>query len=100
MPKYVIQRNIPNAGKLSQQELQAISAHSCGVIEGLGPKIQWIQSYVTANRIYCVYSAPSEELVREHARVAGFPADAVLEVATIIDPTTAEPEPSQVHPSN
>jgi hypothetical protein len=90
MPKYVIERNIPNAGKLSAQELQAISLHSCEVIEGLGPKIQWIESYVTADRIYCVYSAPNEELVREHAKVAGFPADAVLQVATMIDPTTAE----------
>jgi hypothetical protein len=90
MPKYVIERNIPEAGKLSAQELQAISLHSCEVIEGLGPKIQWIHSYVTADRIYCVYSAPNEELVREHAKVAGFPADAVLQVATMIDPTTAE----------
>jgi hypothetical protein len=90
MPKYVIERNIPNAGRLTPQELQSISLHSCGVIEGLGPKIQWIHSYVTGDRIYCVYSAPSEELVREHARKAGFPADQVLQVMTVIDPTTAE----------
>lgn len=90
MPKYVIERNIPNSGKMSPQELQAISLHSCNVLEGLGPKIQWVQSYVTGDRIYCIYSAPSEDLIREHARVAGFPADAVVQVVTVIDPTTAE----------
>lgn len=90
MPKYVIERNIPDAGKLSAQELQAISLHSCNVIQELGPKIQWVQSYVTGDRIYCVYSAPSEDLIREHAQKAGFPADEVVRVVTIIDPTTAE----------
>jgi hypothetical protein len=90
MPKYVIERNIPNAGNLTPQELQSVSQHSCNVLDGLGTKIQWIQSYVTADRIYCVYSAPNEDMVREHARLGGFPADQVLQVMTIIDPTTAE----------
>jgi hypothetical protein len=90
MPKYVIERNIPSAGKLNSQELQAISLQSCGVLQELGPKIQWIQSYVTGDRIYCIYSSPNEDLVREHARKAGFPADQVIQVMTVIDPTTAE----------
>ncbi len=90
MPKYVIEREIPGAGKLSAQELQAISQKSCGVLSGLGPQIQWVQSYVTGDKIYCVYIAPNEELVREHARQGGFPANRVSEVASVIDPTTAE----------
>lgn len=90
MPKYVIEREIPGAGKLSAQELQAISRKSCAVLNGLGPKIQWVQSYVTGNRVYCVYIAPNEEMVREHAREGGFPANRVSEVASVIDPTTAE----------
>jgi uncharacterized protein DUF4242 len=90
MPKYVIEREIPGAGKLSQQELQAISQKSCSVLNKLGPQIQWVQSYVTDDKIYCVYIAPDEAMVREHARQGGFPANRVSEVRTLIDPTTAE----------
>ena len=90
MPKYVIERNIPDAGKLSADELQAISQKSCGVLDEMGPQIQWVQSYVTDNRVYCTYIAPNEEMVREHAQRGGFPADHVAEVKTVIDPTTAE----------
>jgi hypothetical protein len=90
MPKYVIERDIPGAGRLSAQELQAISQKSCSVLGALGPGIQWLQSYVTGDKVYCVYIAPSEALVREHARQGGFPANRVSEVVTIIDPTTAE----------
>ena len=90
MPKYVIEREIPNAGRLSTQELQAISQKSCGVLRNLGPQIQWIQSYVTDDKIYCVYIAPDEEMVREHAQQGGFPANRISEVRGVIDPTTAE----------
>ena len=90
MPKYVIEREIPEAGKLSAQQLQAISQKSCGVLKNLGPQIQWVQSYVTDDKIYCVYIAPNEEMVREHAQQGGFPANRVSEVRGIIDPTTAE----------
>ena len=90
MPKYVIEREIPDAGKLSSQQLQAISQKSCGVLKQLGPQIQWIQSYVTDNKIYCVYIAPNEEMVREHAQQGGFPANRISEVKGVIDPTTAE----------
>ena len=90
MPKYVIERGIPNAGKLSPQELQAISMHSCGVIDELGTQVQWVHSYVTDEKLYCVYNAASEALVREHARRGGFPADSVALVKATIDPTTAE----------
>ena len=90
MPRYVIERGIPEAGKLSAQELQAISAHSNGVIDGLGPHIQWVQSFVTDDRIICTYIAANEDLIREHARRGGFPADRISEVHTVIDPTTAE----------
>ena len=90
MPKYIIERNIPNAGQLSAQELQAISRQSCGVLSELGPQIQWVQSFVTDNGIYCTYIAPNEEMVREHARRGGFPADQVLAIRAVIDPTTAE----------
>lgn len=90
MPRYVIERDIPGAGKLSTQELQAISQKSCSVIDKLGPQIQWQHSYVTGDKVYCVYIAPNEELVREHARQGGFPANRVSEVATIIDPVSAE----------
>ena len=90
MPKYVIEREIPEAGKLSAEQLQAISQKSCGVLENLGPKIQWVQSYVTDDKIYCVYIAPNEEMVREHAKQGGFPANRVSEIKEIIDPTTAE----------
>jgi hypothetical protein len=90
MPKYVIERAIPGAGKLSAEELQGVSQKSCSVLQNLGPQIQWVQSYVTGDKIYCVYIAPNEEMVREHARQGGFPANSVAEVKTIIDPTTAE----------
>jgi hypothetical protein len=90
MPKYVIEREIPDAGKLSAGELQAISQKSCGVLGNMGPQIQWIQSYVTDDKIYCVYIAPNEEMVREHANLGGFPANRISEVRTTIDPTTAE----------
>lgn len=90
MPKYLIERDIPGAGKLSPAELQGISQKSCGVLAQLGPQIQWVQSYVTADKIYCVYNAPNEAMVREHAAKGGFPANRVSEVKTMIDPTTAE----------
>jgi len=90
MPKYIIEREIPQAGDLSPEELQAISRKSCGVLKELGPQIQWVQSYVTGDKIFCVYIAPSEEAIREHARQGGFPANAILEIKTVIDPTTAE----------
>lgn len=90
MPKYIIEREIPGAGNASLQDLQAISQKSCGVLQGLGPQIQWVQSYVTDDKIYCVYIAPNKEMVLEHARQGGFPANSVAEVRTIIDPTTAE----------
>jgi hypothetical protein len=90
MPKYLIEREIPNAGALSPADLKAISQRSCGVLQQLGPSIQWVQSYVTEDKITCVYIAPNADIVREHAKLGGFPADRVLEVATIIDPTTAE----------
>jgi hypothetical protein len=90
MPKYVIERTIPNAGKLSARELHDISGKSCRILRELGPQIQWVQSYVTDDKIYCVYIAPSPELVREHGVRGGFPADSVREVKTVIDPTTAE----------
>ncbi len=90
MPKYVIEREIPGAGKLSTQELQAISQKSCGVLSQMGPQIQWVHSYVTGDKLYCVYIAPNEEMVREHARQGGFPANRVSEIKSVIDPTTAE----------
>lgn len=90
MPKFVIERLIPGAGKLSPEELRNISQRSCAVLTELGPQIQWIQSYVTDNKIYCVYIAPNEEVVREHARRGGFPANHVVSVKTIIGPETAE----------
>jgi hypothetical protein len=90
MPKYVIEREIPGAAKLSAQELQAISQKSCNVLQEMGPRIQWLHSYVTGDKIYCVYIAPDEAAVREHARKGGFPANRISEVASIIDPTTAE----------
>ncbi len=90
MPKYIIEREIADAGKLSAQELQAISQKSCGVLSNLGPQIQWVQSYVTDDRVYCVYIAPNEEMVREHANQGGFPANRISEVKSVIDPTTAE----------
>lgn len=90
MPKYLIEREIPGAGDLSSDELKAISQKSCGVLSDLGPQIQWQQSYVTGDKVYCVYIAPNEEMVREHANQGGFPANRISEVKTIIDPTTAE----------
>ncbi len=90
MPKFLIERNIPGAGDLTPEQLQGISQTSCGVLRQLGPEIQWVQSFVTADKITCVYIAPNEALVREHASLGGFPADAVLQVKTIIDPTTSE----------
>jgi len=90
MPKYVIERELEGAGQLPAETLQAISRKSCGVLQGLGPQIQWVQSYVTDDKIYCIYIAPNKELVLEHAEQGGFPANSVAEVRTIIDPTTAE----------
>lgn len=90
MPKYVIEREIPGAGKLTGADLKGISQTSCGVLSNMGPQIQWVQSYVTGDKIYCVYIAPNEEMVREHAKQGGFPANTVSEVSAIIDPTTAE----------
>ena len=90
MPKYVIERTIPNAGNLSQKELREASAKSCRVLQELGPRIQWVQSHVTDEKLYCLYIAPSSELIREHAVRSGFPADSIREVKTTIDPTTAE----------
>jgi hypothetical protein len=90
MPKYVIEREIPNAGKLSPQELRAISQKSCGVLSKMGSQIQWVQSYVTDDKIYCVYIAPNEQMVREHAKQGGFPANRVSAVKNMIDPTTSE----------
>lgn len=90
MPKYVIEREISGAGKLSEQELKAISQKSCGVLSKMGPQIQWIHSYVTDDKIYCVYVAPNEKMVREHAQQGGFPANRVSAVKRMIDPTTAD----------
>lgn len=90
MPKYVIEREIPNAGNLSAEQLKSISQTSCGVLGKMGPQIQWVNSYVTANKIYCVYIAPNEAMVREHAQQGGFPANSVSQVSAVIDPTTAE----------
>jgi cell division inhibitor SulA len=90
MPKYVIEREIPGAGKLTPEQLQGISQKSCSVLKNLGPQIQWLESYVTDDKIYCVYIAPNEAMVREHAKQGGFPANRVSEVRRIIDPTTSE----------
>jgi hypothetical protein len=90
MPKFVIEREIAGAGKLPKQELQAISQKSCSVLQSMGPQIQWVESYVTDDRIYCVYVAPDEAAVRAHAQKGGFPANKISRVRTIIDPTTAE----------
>ena len=90
MPKYVIEREIPGAGQLTAQQLNAISQKSCSVLKGLGPQIQWLESYVTDDKIYCVYIAPNEAMVREHAKQGGFPANRVSQIRRMIDPTTAE----------
>ncbi len=89
MPKFVIEREIPEAGKLSQEQLQGISQKSCGVLRELGPQIQWVQSYVTDDKIYCVYIAPDEDAVRKHAQMGGFPANRISQIRSVIDPTTA-----------
>jgi hypothetical protein len=90
MPKYIIERELPNAATLSPADLRAISQRSCVALQQLGPSIQWIQSFVTEDKITCLYISPNPEMIREHARLGGFPVDRVLEVAAIIDPTTAE----------
>ena len=90
MPRYVIERDIPGAGKLSQEELHSISQKSCAVLQEIGPQVQWVQSYVTDDKIYCIYIAPDEESVRKHAEMGGFPANSVAQVRNVIDPTTAE----------
>lgn len=90
MPKYIIERDIPNAGALTEEQLQGISQKSCSVLHAMGPQIQWVQSYVTGDKVYCVYIAPDEASVREHAEKGGFPANRISEVKGVIDPTTAE----------
>jgi hypothetical protein len=90
MPKYIIEREIPGAGKLTSEQLQGVSQKSCNVLGKLGPQIQWLESYVTDEKIYCVYIAPSEEIIREHARQGGFPANRISAVRQVIDPTTSE----------
>ncbi len=90
MPKFVIEREIPGVGSMSAEQLQAVSQTSCSVLRNLGPQIQWLQSYVTDDKIFCVYIAPNEEMIREHARQGGFPANRVSQVRAVIDPTTAE----------
>ncbi|MEI6107349.1 MAG: DUF4242 domain-containing protein [Opitutae bacterium] len=90
MPKYVIEREIPGAGQLTSAQLNAISQKSCSVLKGLGPQIQWVESYVTDDKIYCVYISPDEAMVREHAKQGGFPANKVSQIRRMIDPTTAE----------
>ncbi|MDZ4148629.1 MAG: DUF4242 domain-containing protein [Flavobacteriaceae bacterium] len=90
MPKYLIEREIPEAGKLTTEQLKGISQTSCGVLSKMGSQIQWVQSYVTGDKVYCVYIAPNKEMVFEHAKQGGFPANRVSEITTIIDPTTAE----------
>ena len=90
MPKFVIEREIPGAGNLSPEQLKAISQTSCGVLKEMGPEIIWVESFVTTDKVFCVYNAPNEEMLREHARKGGFPANSINKVAAIIDPTTAE----------
>ena len=90
MPKFIIERDIPDAGDFSTEELQGISQKSCNVLQNMGPQIQWLESYVTDNKIYCVYIAPDEAMIRKHAEEGGFPANSVAEIRTIIDPTTSE----------
>lgn len=93
MPKFIIERTMPGAGSLSAEQLQGASQTSCGVLRDMGPSIQWVESYVTADKLFCIYNAENEEQIREHAKRGGFPADAVLKIQTIIDPTTAEAKP-------
>jgi hypothetical protein len=90
MPKYIIEREIPGAGSLTAQDLQSISQTSCGVLKELGPSVQWLESYVTDDKVYCVYIAPDEAAIRKHAEQGGFPANRIAQIKTIIDPTTAE----------
>ena len=90
MPKFVIERELPGAGNLSAQELQAVSQKSCDVLRNMGPQIQWVESYVTNDKVYCIYIAPDEQMIQEHARQGGFPANRVSEIKSVIDPTTAE----------
>ncbi len=90
MPKFVIEREIPGAGKLPSADLQAISQKSCGVLAELGPQVQWVHSYVTDDKVYCIYIAPNEQAVRKHAEMGGFPANSVAQIRAVIDPTTAE----------
>jgi Nickel responsive protein SCO4226-like len=90
MPKFVIEREIPGVGSFTPEQLQAVSQKSCSVLQNLGPQIQWLQSFVTDNKIYCVYIAPNEQMVREHASQGGFPANSIAQVRRVIDPTTAE----------
>ncbi len=90
VPKYVIERDLPGAGKLSLEELKAVSQKSCGVLRNLGPEINWVESFVTDDKIYCIYVAPNQEMIRDHAQQGGFPANRVSEVRSVIDPTTAE----------
>jgi hypothetical protein len=90
MPKFVIEREIPGAGKLTPDQLHAISQKSCGVLQSMGPRIQWVQSYVTDDKIYCIYIAPDEDTVRQHAQQGGFPANSIAQVRSMIDPTTSE----------
>jgi len=90
VPKFVIERDIPEAGKMSRQQLQAVSQKSCGVLREMGPHIQWVQSYVTDDKIYCVYVAPDEDTIRKHAQQGGFPANRISQIRSVIDPTTAE----------
>ncbi len=90
MPKYLIEREVPGVGNLSAQDVQGLSQKSCSVLQNLGPQIQWVQSYVTGDKIYCVYIAPNEDMIREHAKQGGFPANRISEIKSMIDPTTAE----------
>ena len=90
MPKYIIEREIPGAGDLSTEELKGISQKSCSILQNMGPQIQWVESYVTNDKVYCTYIAPNEDEIRKHAREGGFPADSISEIKGVIDPTTAE----------
>ena len=90
MPRYIIERELPGAGNLSQQDLQAVSQKSCGVLDNLGPRIQWVESFVTEDKIYCVYQAPNKELIQQHAEMGGFPANRIEEIRNVISPVTAE----------
>ncbi len=90
MPKFIIEREIPNAGSLTSEDLQGIAQQSCSILQDMGPKIQWIESYVTDDKVYCVYIAPDEKAIREHAQQGSFPANRISQIKTIIDPTTAE----------